>query len=127
MIEKLQKFFHLYDEKLTEIFIERNQFNYRKKHLLIIALFTFTVARILICLISYYCHINIWQYDPLFNFFIFDHPHLFQRYSIILLCALLFGMECERKIFFTLFVLGKSCCFTPTTIVINEIQTIKKI
>ncbi|KAH9416134.1 hypothetical protein DERP_000631 [Dermatophagoides pteronyssinus] len=86
---------------LTEIFIERNQFNYRKKHLLIIALFTFTVARILICLISYYCHINIWQYDPLFNFFIFDHPHLFQRYSIILLCALLFGMECERKIFFT--------------------------
>ncbi|XP_075679060.1 uncharacterized protein LOC113791157 isoform X5 [Dermatophagoides pteronyssinus] len=101
MIEKLQKFFHLYDEKLTEIFIERNQLNYRKKHLLTIALFTFTVARILICLISYYTNINIWQYDPLFNFFIFDHPHLFQRYSIILLCALLFGMECERKIFFT--------------------------
>ncbi|KAH7636376.1 uncharacterized protein LOC124498469 [Dermatophagoides farinae] len=58
--------------------------------------------RIIICMISYYTNVyNIWQYDPLFNFFIYDHPHLFQRYSIILLCALLFGVESEIKLCFS--------------------------
>ncbi|OTF72890.1 hypothetical protein BLA29_000068 [Euroglyphus maynei] len=102
MFEKLIEIRHFYYNRLNEIFIERNTDRLRKKHQYIILLLSITIVRILTCMISYYSDtLNIWYYDTLFNFFIFDHPHLFQRYSIILLCALLFGIECERKFFFT--------------------------
>ena len=93
---------YIYINRLKEIIDEHDTYKYRLKHRLIIILFMITIMRIIICMISYYTNVyNIWQYDPLFNFFIYDHPHLFQRYSIILLCALLFGVESEIKLCFS--------------------------